>query len=405
MSTVCKDGVFQLENGCWGYRFSIVIDGRRVAKKKTTDEAGNKLKTQHQANKARENAIRMAYVESQRKNAPPARRTMKEVYLEYCQNGRKDRAFSTVRKQECLWQNHISSRFGHRFVDEISVAEVTDYLKELYYDNNLSFMYVEGFLKMFYLIFGQAYSRNYLDADTYNKLCVNKDTKIHMPKMKGEDAREIQSFSHDELDLLDNYFKGTNAETAYMLGRYCGLRIGECYGLKWSNVDLENGTILIDRQLQCENGVIKMIPPKTLNSKRTMYMNDTLKAYLTKLAEQRAEDAVLYKELREQKQTFLEDLGGGMISSLDLVNTLPNGKIQTRNSMKFHSTTIKQRLGVNYKYHFLRHTFGTVMAELNTPPHLLQNQMGHGKIQVTQEYYLAISKEGVEILRGKLNQL
>ena len=405
MATVCKDGVYQLENGCWGYRFSIVIDGRRVAKKKTTDEVGNKLKTQHQATKAREAAIRAAYIESHRKTLPPSRRTVKEVYLEYCQSGRKDRAFSTVRKQECLWQNHIASRFGHRYVDEISVAEVTDYLKELYYDNNLSFMYVEGFLKMFYLIFGQAYSRNYLDVDIYNKLCVNKDTKIHMPKMKGEDAREIKSFSHDELDLLDEYFKGTNAETAYMLGRYCGLRIGECYGLKWENVDLEKGTILIDRQLQCENGVIKMIPPKTLNSKRTMYMNDTLKEYLTKLSKQREEDSVLFKELREQKQTLLEDLGGGTISSLDLVNTLPNGKIQTRNSMKFHSTTIKQRLGLNFKYHYLRHTFGTVMAELNTPPHLLQNQMGHGKIQVTQEYYLAISKEGVDILRGKLNQL
>lgn len=405
MATVCKDGVYQTENGCWGYRFSIVIDGKRVSKKKTTDEAGNKLKTQFQASKAREAAIRAAYIDSQRKKLPPARRTVKEVYLEYCQNGRKDRAFSTVRKQECLWQNHIAARFGHRYVDEISVAEVTDYLKELYYDNNLSFMYVEGFLKMFYLIFGQAYSRNYLDVDIYNKLCVNKDTKIHMPKMKGEDAREIQSFSHDELDLLDEYFKGTNAETAYMLGRYCGLRISECYGLKWENVDLEKGTIMIDRQLQCENGVIKMIPPKTLNSKRTLYMNDTLKEYLTKQAKQREEDSVLFKEMREQKQTLLEDLGGGTVSSLDLVNTLPNGKIQTRNSMKFHSTTIKQRLGLNFKYHYLRHTFGTVMAELNTPPHLLQNQMGHGKIQVTQEYYLAISKEGIDILRGKLNQL
>ena len=405
MATVCKDGVFQIENGCWGYRFSIVIDGRRVAKKKTTDAAGNKLKTQFQATKAREAAIRAAYIESQRKNTPPARRTVKEVYLEYCQNGRKDRAFSTVRKQECLWQNHIGPRFGQRYVDEISVAEVTDYLKELYFDNNLSYMYVEGFLKMFYLIFGQAYSRNYMEVDVYNKLCVNKDTKIKMPKLKAEDAREIKSFNHDELALLDKYFKGTNAETAYMLGRYCGLRIGECYGLKWENVDLEKGTILIDRQLQCENGVIKMIPPKTLNSKRTIYMNDTLKAYLTALAKQREEDSILFKELREQKQTLLEDLGGGTISSLDLVNTLSNGKIQTRNSMKFHSTTIKQRLGLNFKYHFLRHTFGTVMAELNTPPHLLQNQMGHGKIQVTQEYYLAISKEGVDILRGKLNQL
>ncbi|MBQ2927139.1 MAG: hypothetical protein IJD98_01050, partial [Oscillospiraceae bacterium] len=141
MATVCKDGVFQIENGCWGYRFSIVIDGRRVAKKKTTDAAGNKLKTQFQATKAREAAIRAAYIESQRKTLPPSRRTVKEVYLEYCQSGRKDRAFSTVRKQECLWQNHIGPRFGQRYVDEISVAEVTDYLKELYFDNNLSYMY------------------------------------------------------------------------------------------------------------------------------------------------------------------------------------------------------------------------------------------------------------------------
>ena len=55
-----------------------------------------------------------------------------------------------------------------------------DYLAELYYVDGLAFMYVESFLKMFYLIFGQAYSRNYLDVDIYNKLCVNKNTKIHM---------------------------------------------------------------------------------------------------------------------------------------------------------------------------------------------------------------------------------
>ena len=361
---------------------------------------GNKLKRQHQAVKAREAAIKAAYIESHRKNLPPARRAAKEVYLEYCQSGRKDRVFSTVSKQECLWQNPNGPRFGQRCVDEISVAEVTDHLKELYFDRNLFFMYVEGFLKIFYLIFGQSYSRNYLGVDTYKKLCVNKDTKIHMPKLKGEDTREIQSFNHEELTLLDEYFKETNAETAYMLGRCCDLRIGECYGLKWQNVDLEAGTILIDRQLQCENGVIKMIPSKTLNFKRIIYINDTLKEYLTTLSKQREKGSVLFKELWEQKQTLLEDLGGGTISFLDLVNTLPNSKIQTRNSIKLHSTTIRRRLGLNFKYHFLRHTFGTVVVELNTPPHLLQNQMGHSKIQVTQEYYLVIPKKVLIFFRG-----
>lgn len=68
---------------------------------------------------------------------------------------------------------------------------------------------------MFYLIFGQAYSRNYLDVDTYNKLCLNKGTKISMPKLKTEDDTDIVAFSREELALLDEYFKGTNAETAY----------------------------------------------------------------------------------------------------------------------------------------------------------------------------------------------
>ena len=49
--------------------------------------------------------------------------------------------------------------------------------------------------------------------------------------MKIDEDDEIVSFSIEETNALDEYFKGTNAETAYLLGRYCGLRINECYGL------------------------------------------------------------------------------------------------------------------------------------------------------------------------------
>lgn len=244
MANKTESGVYQMENGNWGYRFSILIDGRRISRKKTTDEHGKKLNTRKQAEKAREAAIRAAHVEASRANKPAARRTVKEVFTEFCNTGRRDRAYGTIKKQDSLWENHLAARFGHRFIDEISVAEVVDYLCELYFLENYSYLYVESFLKMFYLIFGQAYSRNYLDVDKYNKLCVNKDTKIHMPKKKSEDETDIVSFSQEELALLDEYFKGTNAETAYLLGRYCGLRINECFGLKWDNVDLEKGKLM-----------------------------------------------------------------------------------------------------------------------------------------------------------------
>ena len=109
--------------------------------------------------------------------------------------------------------------------------------------------------------------------------------------------------------------------------------------------------------------------------------------------------------LRVQNQTIITDMDGKKISSLELVNSLPNGKIQTVNSMKYHSRTIKQKLGINFKYHHLRHTYGTRLAEMNTPTHILCNQMGHASGKVTQRYYLAVSKPGIEVLTKNLDAM
>ena len=54
---------------------------------------------------------------------------------------------------------------------------------------------MESFLKMFYLIFGQAYSRDYMSQQAYNKMCVNKDTKIHMPKAKVDERLDTVALS------------------------------------------------------------------------------------------------------------------------------------------------------------------------------------------------------------------
>ena len=397
-------GVTKLENGNWEYRFVMVVDGKKVTSRKRKDEQGNPLTTKRAAIKARQAAMKKAQLGITH-TAPTAKRTVAEVYREYCEKGRSGKAYTTIRKQDSLWDNHLCARFGNRYIDEISVAEIVDYLTELYYTDGLAFKYVESFLKMFYLIFGQAYSRNYLDVDTYSKLCLNKGTKIHMPKMKTSEEDDIAIFTREELTRMDEYFSGSNGETAYLLGKYCGLRINECYGIRWENINLEEGTILIDRQMQYQDGLIKLVSLKTRNAKRTVMMNDRLKVYFQKLSEDRAATAEIMSAVRQQNQTFISDLDGQMLSSLELVNSLPNGKIQTVNSMKYHSKTIKQKLGIEFKFHYLRHTYGTHMAELNTPPHLLCNQMGHGNIRVTQKYYIAVSQTGLDILKKNLNQI
>jgi integrase len=404
MATNNSVGVYQKDNGYWEYRFVVVVNGKKIARKKCTDELGNKLKTKREAIAAREAALVATRTERIQKDTI-IRCTVKEVYDEYCTSGRKGKAYQTIRKQDSLWKNHLSAKFGNRYVDDFTPSDVMDYLSSLYYVEGYSYQYTESFLKMFYLIFGQAYARNHLEVNTYNRLCLNKNTKIKMPKMKVEDDTAIISFSRDELALLDEYFKGTNVETAYLLGRYCGLRINETFGLKWANVDLEKGTITIDRQMQYQNGLIKLISPKTRNSKRVIYMAPILKAHLAAKYQQMKQDEIIYADLRKQNQRTIEDLDGSEIFSTELVNSLPNGTIQTVNSMKYPAREIKKKLHINFKYHHLRHTFGTMMADLNTPVHLLCDQMGHGNIHVTQRYYLAISKTGIDALQNNLNKL
>lgn len=397
-------GVYQLKNGCWGFRYAINVNGKRREGKKTKDENGNPFKTEKQAFRARERAIIKERTE-QKPIKKIVRKTFKEVFEEYCKYGRNGKAYTTIKKQDSLWNNHLKDRFGSKYIDNITVAEIQDYLAELYYTEGKAYSYTESFLKMFYLIFGQAYSRNYLDIDTYNKLCINKDTKIHMPKQKIDEETDIVYFNKIEMQQLDNYFQGTNAETAYMLGKYCGVRINECYGLKWDKIDLENGIITIDRQMQYQEGLIKLVSLKTRNAKRKIYMCSKLKKYFENLVQQQKKYKKELKAQRQQNQTFIQDIKGNMISSLGLVNSLPNGKIQTVNSMKYHSRTLQGEYNINFKYHYLRHTYGTTLATLNTPEHLLCNQMGHSSSAVTHKYYIAISEQGIEELLKNLEMV
>ena len=84
-----SSGVFQLPDGNWGYRFIVTVDGKRKAQKRVRNEAGKPYKTEKQAAKARALAIAQEQAKAllpQQKEV--IRKTVKEVYEEYCEKGR-----------------------------------------------------------------------------------------------------------------------------------------------------------------------------------------------------------------------------------------------------------------------------------------------------------------------------
>lgn len=128
---------------------------------------------------------------------------------------------------------------------------------------------------------------------------------------------------------MDNYFRGKPVETAYTIGKHTGLRISECYGLTWDCIDFEEGIIYVEKQMKTQEGLVKLMPLKTINARRKVYMSTELKDYLWDLKEKIKEYEVIYAAQRQQNEMYILNVNETKISSLELVNTLPTGKIQT----------------------------------------------------------------------------
>ena len=89
-------GVFQLENGEWGYRFRVNIDGKNVDRRRVRDDNGKPFKNKTSAQRARKQALEDAYsnagvMELPAGVVPPASlevvegKTIAEVFAEFCE--------------------------------------------------------------------------------------------------------------------------------------------------------------------------------------------------------------------------------------------------------------------------------------------------------------------------------
>ena len=394
-------GVFQLPDGTWGYRARVEnqFDIRR-----TRDRNGLIMKTAAAAEKERNWAIAH---ELQRRRDKEAERyglkagTVADVYEKCVAPEDQKKAYGTVCKRKSLWKNHFRARWGQRDIKSLSSGEINLWLSDLM-DEDYAYGYVEGFLKFFYIIIGTAYRHNYINRTQYSKLCEDKKSRISMPCEKPK--TDIVVYNKEELRQLDTYFLNTPVQTAYLIGKSCGLRINETFGLKWDHVYFEGGYIKIDRQQQYIDGILSLVKPKTKNAYRNVVMPQALINHLLLIKSELAALTSEEKRNRELRARRIVDVDGTVISATELVNCSLDGTLYTRNSFKYHARELKKR-GIEFRYHNLRHTYGSRMANAGVPQHLLLKMMGHGSIHVTQQYYLGMNDEGIDIIKKKLEEM
>lgn len=204
------------------------------------------------------------------------------------------------------------------------------------------------------------------------------------------------------------------------LGYECGLRIGEAYALTWEDIDLENKTLTVNRQVQwhedaerstadkkksngkadCGQGYWYFSNPK-YNSFRTIDLSDDLcellkreKARQKKMQEYYGEYYIKYYSNRPLEFRGKDNSGecppnpitkeGGY--TVNFLCVRESGEYISSRTMQHTSRVIKGLIPESFKFHDLRHTHVSILYENHVYEKYIKERMGHKKVTTTREY-------------------
>lgn len=206
---------------------------------------------------------------------------------------------------------------------------------------------------------------------------------------------KIIVYNKDELRLFLTEASKTNWYLEVLLGLFCGLRKGEIMDLKFSDLDLENNVLSIERQIaiktKLNKGTCKSVERvqiarhlKTVNSRRSI----KVPAIIVEEVNKRKDFNLKLKE--KNKDTFIEN---------DYICCQNNGSPKNLASMNGALNKISSRANLKHiSVHGLRHMFATILIEQGVSLPKISAVLGHSSVHTTFEYYCEIMDEKEKII-------
>ena len=191
------------------------------------------------------------------------------------------------------------------------------------------------------------------------------------------------------------------------------MRIGECLGLRWDDLDFDKRTIsvnhnLTDRPYEDRSCAKHIQTPKTKAGERTIPMLDEV--FDSFLEEYEIQKVMGYKsETIDGYTNFVFLTSGGSVITASSVNRVLHHITDDYNAEETKKAKEESRnplLLPSFSAHNLRHTFCTRLCENETNLKVIQSVMGHSDITTTMDIYAEATDEKkqeiIANLRGKI---
>jgi integrase len=190
-------------------------------------------------------------------------------------------------------------------------------------------------------------------------------SREEMCPLTPEQAKHLLQTAHEAGDRL---------EALYVLAINTGLRQGELLGLKWDDVDLEDGSLQVRRTLTVTKNGPVLTTPKTTSSRRSVKLTskaiEALKHHLDRQLGEIDRVGSLWSE-------------NGLIFASEMGEPLNRHNLTRRS---FKPLLMRAELP-QIRFHDLRRTCATLLLTRNVNPKIVSEMLGHSTIAITLDTY------------------
>jgi len=288
---------------------------------------------------------------------------------------------------EGIVKNHLIPYFGNANLSEITRANIKDFLKDKVVSGKLKKKTIRNILIVLSEILDEALDDELIANNPYPHKINKQITQItqNQGKSNGKENgdttfKKIDCLQTNEIILFLNACQDHKEDpqnySLFYTAIFTGARRGELLALQWGDIDWNRKQIHIRRSLY----KTKFQIPKSKYSVRAIDIEDRL---LTILKQHR------------KRQTEIRLRAGSKWVDNDLIFCQKDGSPLDADNLyhrDFHR--ILKRSGIRrIRIHDLRHTFASILIAAKHSPKYIQNQMGHGSIQITMDLYCHLMEE------------
>lgn len=299
-------------------------------------------------------------------------------------------AINTAHNYKVRLNTHIIPKLGNYKLDKITNMIVQDFYNSLINDG-LSPSSAKTILQTFGTCIKYAKK---------NKLIYNLPMEIeYVPSQKAK----VEFWTKEQVDFFLNEIKDHYFYTPVFIDLLTGLRIGELCGLRWGDIDLETGILMVRNQItnsESRRGVLLTNKLKTQSSYRKITIPKILIDYL-KAIKNNALDTDFVALTRKGKLNNPTTLSVNFKRYVAKFS-LPLEEMKKINP-KIDSSNYMQLPQISF--HGLRHTHATLLIFKGENIKVVSERLGHKNITITLDTYTHVMEDMKNNTANLLNDL